>query len=105
MLKPCPECGKETSSAAAYCPHCGHPILPVPPAVQIVPTPAEPKSDAMAGCLGFLLGPVGLWYKGRWVEGFAWLIMALLVVPATGFLAAPFFWIGMGLHAVLAKPK
>jgi hypothetical protein len=25
-LKPCPECGKEVSSVAPNCPHCGHPI-------------------------------------------------------------------------------
>jgi hypothetical protein len=28
--------------------------------------------------VGLLLGPVGLWYKGQWAAGFAWLVMAIL---------------------------
>ncbi len=63
------------------------------------------KSNAMAGCLGLFLGPVGLWYKGHWGAGFAWLVMAIIVSVATGGIAAPFFWIGMCIHAIVAEPE
>ena len=63
------------------------------------------KSNATAGCLALLLGPVGLWYKGCWAAGFAWLVMAILIAPLTGFLTAPLFWIGMTIHAILAEPR
>ena len=62
----------------------------------------------MAGCLGFCLGPIGLWHKGHWAAGFAWIAMAILIVVGTGgigIVLAPVFWIGMGIHAYNAKPK
>lgn len=80
------------SSAARACPHCGF-------------VNAPKKSNLAAGCLGILLGPVGLWYKGHWAAGFAWLVMAIIIGFATGGLAAPIFWIGMAIHAMAAKPK
>lgn len=40
--------------------------------------------DLTAGCLGLLLGPVGLRYKGHWAAGFAWLAMALIGGYVTG---------------------
>ena len=39
-LIPCPECGREISTAAEVCPHCGYPIRPSTPA------PAGPKCYA-----------------------------------------------------------
>lgn len=91
-LTVCPDCGQQVSSEAKSCPGCGFEI------------PAS-KSNLMAGCLGFLLGPAGLWYKGHWAAGFAWLVVAVIASVATSGIAAPFFWIGMGIHAVAAKPK
>ena len=62
----------------------------------------------MAGCLGLLLGPVGLWYKGQWAAGFAWIVITILIMLATGgfgIVLAPFFWIGMAVHAYSAPAK
>jgi len=88
----CPDCGEAVSPHARSCPSCGSEL------------PVE-KSNFMAGCLGFLLGPVGLWYKGHWAAGFAWLVVAVIASIATGGVAAPFFWVGMGIHALVAKPR
>ncbi len=89
----CPFCKELILAGAIKCKHCGS-DLEVPQ-----------KSDAAAGCLGLLLGPVGLWYKGHWAAGFAWLAMALLIGILTGGWLAPVFWIGMAAHAACAKPK
>lgn len=61
------------------------------------------KSDSTAGCLGLLLGPVGLWYKRQWAAGFAWLVMAIILGVASGGILAPFLWIGMAIHAHQAE--
>lgn len=63
------------------------------------------KSDSTAGCLGLLLGPVGLWYKGQWAAGFAWLAMAIVLGAASGGILAPFFWVGMAIHAYNAESQ
>ena len=87
--------------------------LPVSHVLQLAPTIAVPgtrtgnQSDAVAGCLGFFFGPVGLWYKGHWTAGFAWLAMIVIVALATGGVGIVFaciFWIGMIIHAIVAKP-
>jgi len=88
----CKECGAQISTQAQTCPKCGFEILPV-------------KSNFTAGCLGFLLGPVGLWYKGHWAAGFAWLILGTVIVVSTSGLVLPILWIGMGIHAIAVKPK
>jgi hypothetical protein len=81
------------------------------PAVQqtgVPPSRGPEKSNFLAGCLGFVLGPVGLWYKGQWAAGFAWLAMIILITLATGGLAiflAPLFWVGMSVHAAVAESK
>ena len=75
----------------------GHPI----PARPAGPT----RSNALAFILGLLLGPVGLWYKGHWAAGFAWLVMAIIVGALTGLIAAPLFWFGMAIHAAVAEPR
>ena len=69
------------------------------------PPEAPQKSAATAGCLGLLLGPVGLWYKRQWAAGFAWLAMTLLLGLGSGGLLAPFCWIGMAIHAFVADTK
>ena len=89
----CPYCKEEILASATKCKHCGSNLT-------------EPeKSNALAGCLGLLLGPVGLWYKGHWAAGFAWLAMAVVFVIASGGWLAPVFWIGMAIHAGVAKPR
>lgn len=91
---PCPYCRGVIESGVQKCRHCGEFLIP------------SHQSDGMAGCLGFLLGPVGLWYKGQWAAGFAWIFMTIIVaVTGVGLLLVPFFWIGMGVHAIAAKPK
>jgi hypothetical protein len=62
------------------------------------------KSNLIAFLLGLLLGPVGLWYKGQWAAGFAWLVIAAIALSMTVFLA-PLFWLGMAFHAAVASPK
>lgn len=136
-LKPCRECGKDISTEARSCPHCGAPepagprlhegfcvgcgeqiLAPMTgecPRCGVIepftPTPTrtqpEPpsKSNVSAGCLGLLLGPVGLWYKGQWAAGFGWLVMTLLLSLVTYGIAAPFCWIGMAIHAAVADSK
>jgi hypothetical protein len=63
------------------------------------------KANGVALLLALFLGPVGLWYKGHWAAGFAWLVMAIIVCTATVLIAAPVFWIGMAIHAAVAEPK
>lgn len=89
----CPFCKEEILADAQKCKHCGE-FLVMPG-----------KSNALAGCLGLVLGPVGLWYKGHWAAGFAWLAMAIVVGAATAGWAAPIFWVGMAIHAAAAEPK
>ncbi|MCA9124589.1 MAG: hypothetical protein H6822_19575 [Planctomycetaceae bacterium] len=67
-------------------------------------------SDMLAFFLGLVLGPVGLWYKGRFAEGFAWLAASTFygwqasLTPGL-WIGIPGFWIGMAIHAVTAKGK
>jgi hypothetical protein len=67
------------------------------------PTNRTDKSNGMAFVLGLFFGPVGLWYKGQWAAGFAWLVMGILILSATGCFAAPLLWIGMAIHASVAE--
>lgn len=99
-LKDCKECGQEVSTEASACPNCGVPN----PSADSSANGVE-KTDAAAGCLGLLLGPVGLWYKGQWAAGFAWLAMAVIIGGATGGIALPIFWVGMALHAFAADAQ
>lgn len=104
----CPDCNSQVSKRAESCPNCGCPIRAM---IRGNVSQGKKKggqktqtSDAVAGCLGFLLGPVGLWYKGHFAAGFAWLLMGFIFSAATGGAAAPFFWIGMAIHAYQAEP-
>lgn len=104
MLKPCPECGNDLSTEATSCPHCGRPLRPVAAA-----SPPPGKSDLLAGLLAVLLGPVGLWYKGRWAEGIAWLAGGLLLFLATGAgigsIGSILLWIGLVIRTFVAVPQ
>jgi hypothetical protein len=65
------------------------------------------KSDVIAFLLGTFFGPVGLWYKGRWAAGFAWLIGAFILLFALGparVFAVPVLCIAQGIHAAVVKP-
>ena len=88
----CTHCGEPIRAGASRCPHCGGVF---PPA----------RSNLLAGCLGLLLGPVGLWYKGHWAAGFAWLLIGIILSIASGGLVLPILWIGMALHAAAAEPR
>lgn len=92
----CPFCHGPINLGVVKCRHCGEFLS------------AASQSDGTAGCLGFFLGPVGLWYKGHWAAGFAWIVGFFIVVLGTGgigVILAPVFWIGMAIHAFQAKPK
>ena len=89
----CPFCKETVLAGAIKCKHCGSDL-----------TKAD-KGNFAAGCLGLLFGPVGLWYKGHWAAGFAWLAMALVVGAASGWWLLPVFWVGMAIHAATAPPK
>ena len=92
----CRFCQGPVNPGVQKCRHCGEFLS------------APPHSNGLAGCLGLVLGPIGLWYKGQWAAGFAWIVVAVLVILGTGGLGivfAPFFWIGMGVHAYVATPK
>jgi hypothetical protein len=82
-------------------------VLQVAPTIAVSGTRTGNQSDAVAGFLGLFFGPVGLWYKGHWAGGFAWLAMIVIVALATGgvgIVFVPIFWIGMIVHAIIAKP-
>lgn len=92
----CPYCGGDVPRRAQKCRHCGEWLV------------STNHSDGLAGCLGFMLGPVGLWYKGHWAAGFAWIAAAFLFGFALfpfGFLLFPIFLIGMTIHAAAAKGR
>ena len=92
----CPFCRGPIAEGVLKCRHCGEYVAP--------PT----HSNGAAGCLGLFFGPVGLWYKGQWAAGFAWIAVVLLVVLGTGgfgIVLAPFFWVGMAIHAYHTTPK
>jgi hypothetical protein len=82
-------------------------VLQLAPTIAVSETRTNNRSNAVAGFLGFFFGPVGLWYKGHWAAGFAWLAVIVIVALAkggVGIVFAPIFWIGMIIHAIVAKP-
>ncbi len=51
-LVPCPECGREVSTLAAACPHCGAPLRDVQPAEKTsAGTVAAGTFGGIAGCV------------------------------------------------------
>ena len=85
----CRECGKQVSSEARTCPHCGVP-QPVFVAQWVPQAPAyygPPRKDpGVAGLLSFFIPGAGQMYKGDVGSGVAWLIAVfvgylLFIVP------------------------
>ena len=70
-----------------------------------LPAPSQPpgRSDLVAGILGVLFGPLGLWYKRRWLAGLGWMVLIVLVFPNVTLLGV--VWIGMAIHALVAKSR
>ena len=92
----CPYCGLQIPRGVQKCGHCGEWLV------------GTGHSDWVALALGCLFGPVGLWYKGHWVAGFAWLAFIMITMVATGglgLLLSPLFWIGMTIHAFVAPGR
>ena len=85
-LIPCPECGREVSSAAPACPACGYPLhagsaTPASPA-----PPAEPQSALQSPHLwGRVAMVLGAWLVTPWI---AKLIVALAVCVLAYFMFA-----------------
>mgnify|MGYP005862812475 CR=1 FL=1 len=120
----CPRCGApDPTPQRGLCVGCGNEIEVLPlgecPQCGVIepfrharygadvsggsgPSRKMESDDVTAGCLGLLLGPVGLWYKGHWPAGFAWLAMTVLLGIASAGWLLPFLWIGMAIHAAAA---
>lgn len=77
----CPACQKQISTAAAFCPNCGHPM-------------SAPKRDApqklwhpgIAAVLSLVIPGAGQIYKGQIFIGLLWLLFVtgayfLLIIP------------------------
>lgn len=58
MLTDCPECKKQVSDRAAACPHCGHPLAPLP--VESAPAPEKARAAPVFLILAFAAVLVGL---------------------------------------------
>lgn len=84
----CPECAKDVSSAAASCPHCGHPIRP---SAEPDPPPVPNWSKGVAAVLSLVIPGAGQMYKGQVANGLVW----LAVVAAAYFVQ---FVPGVMLH-------
>ena len=92
----CPFCGGAVVERVQKCRHCG----------EFLTAPSQ--SNGTAGCLGLFFGPVGLWYKGQWAAGFAWIAATIVIVVGTGgvgIVLAPLLWIGMAIHSYQAKAR
>ena len=99
-FKTCPYCKEDIRFDAVKCRHCQS---------MIRESSADAKaSDVVAFFLAVFFGVVGLWYKGHWGAGFAWIgaaILLFIVTGGIGFIALPFFWIGIIIHAAAADDR
>ncbi len=85
MLGTCGECGKQLSSNAASCPHCGNVLREQAPAV-VVQQPVAKWSPGVAAVLSFFIPGLGQLYKGEVFNGLVWFVLTaigyiFLVIP------------------------
>jgi TM2 domain-containing membrane protein YozV len=89
-ILPCPECGREISSAAMACPGCGHPVRGQP-AIRDV------KSPGLAAVLSALWSGLGQIYNGEIGKGvgiaICYVISILLIGAIIGIVSTPIIWI------------
>lgn len=105
----CPACGIRQ----AVVPTNGHSLAQPMVVVNAAPVAAASsqaaevevgkKSDVLAFFLGLFLGPVGLWYKGRWGAGIVWLIALMIVAGVNNGALIPVVMLGIAIHAAAAK--
>jgi hypothetical protein len=99
-VQTCPYCREEIRIDAIKCRYCHS---------SLQSSPADAKaSDVVAFFLAVFFGVVGLWYKGHWGAGFAWIVGAILFFIMTGgvgLIAIPFFWIAIIIHAAAADDR
>ena len=120
-LFPCPDCGRECSKSAAFCPQCGRPFAaqlpqkqqPQPPLVYQPPAPPQPFqpqpqhihhyyppppaqqlwNPGVAGVLSFIFPGAGQLYKGQVGAGIIWFFVVII-----GY--AMLFFPGLLLHII-----
>lgn len=83
-LTACPACTKDVSTAAVFCPHCGHPLQatagPVQVIVQAPPVVLPPQrkwNPGAAAVLSFFMPGLGQMYKGQVANGLVWLALTI----------------------------
>ena len=96
----CPFCKESINELAVKCKHCGEFLID-----ESYTPPRTVNASFVAGILALLLGPIGLWYKRRWIAGIAWLLVAILTVSLTNdpALLLIMLWFGIVIHATIAK--
>lgn len=103
----CKYCGKEISTHAEICPHCGarvqYSVKSTLDRLLELKTIKEEKSPTLAAALGFLLGwiglgPLGYVYLGQWNWFWVTLIAYfVLLIPSLG-LVLPFYPFLLAFH-------
>ena len=77
----CRECGKQVSSEAPACPHCGapRPVLPAPmPAPPVYYAPPKKHDTTVAALLSLVIPGGGQMYKGQVGIGVGFLISTIV---------------------------
>jgi hypothetical protein len=68
------------------------------------PSPVPSRSPSVAVILSLCITGLGHIYAGHVGAGLAWFFGGIVAAIMTGFLAAPFIWVGAAMHAYsLAK--
>lgn len=92
----CTRCGNAMDEAAAFCPHCGLPVVPVGPVGGAIPPPTIPAE------------PIAVTYAGFWLRFVAYIIDGLILSAVILVLMFPlvpvFFRNGMPVGQPEALP-